>query len=126
MNYIRLNVTNEDVVNDSDFEAHQLLEDEILNIFGATTHYKNYLRAGSKLAKAQNNYTITRKKHYFNAMRHFEHEVEKCLKEMQGGLSPQRVLIKLSEKLAAGRPISPKEITVRQYLEMILEYEQTN
>jgi len=123
---MRLNVTSKDVINQGDYNAHQVLEDEILNRFGATDNYKNYLNSGRKLAKAQNDFVITRDRKYFNAMRHFEHEVDKCLKEMEKGLTPQRVLIRLSEKLAGGRQISEKEITVGRYLEMILDYEQRN
>jgi hypothetical protein len=124
MNYMRLVVTDKDVINDNDIIAHRALEDEIIDVYGITDRYRNYLDAARKLANAQNDYVITRNRKFFNAMRHFENEVEKCLKDMQKGLTPQRVLIKLSEKLAGGRPIGPKEITLRQYLDMIEEYER--
>jgi hypothetical protein len=123
---VRLKYSDEDKETQSDIDAINVLEGQIVKEYGIAELYRQYLTYGAKLVKARNNYIIDRKKVQLNSIRHFEAEMQKCTDEMSKGVGIHRVLIRLSKELANGRPFDTKSISLRYFLEMTLDYGRKN
>lgn len=124
LNYCRINPTATDEITQKDLNAWNKIYDNYLDTFGLNDVAKKFIKLKIKLARAQNDYIIKETKFLFNVMRILTVEIEKLEKEMNKGVSTESVLVHLSKFM--GFKQSTKQLTVREYFDLLKEYERAN
>ena len=110
---------------EEDIIAWEKIYDAYINEFGLGMLYKQYLLKEVEIAKAKFDYVISRDKFNFNIIRVYESEIEQLKNKLNQGMTYESALIHLG-KWYGGKLIRAKEITVREYCNLIKEYERAN
>jgi len=121
--YTRI-IVNNDSVNEEDLKAWNKIYDNYLDVYGLNDLAKRLMNLNKKLAIAQNDYIISENRFVLNAVRVLSSEIEKIKSQMNKGLSHDKVLIHLSKFM--GFKLSSKKITVKEYLDLLIEHERGN
>jgi len=98
--------------------------DNYLDIYGLNDLSKRMIKLQIKLAKAQNDYLIKNSKFQFNVIRILNVEIDKLKGQMNKGITTESVLVHLSKFM--GFKQTTKTLTVREYFDLLKEYERKN
>jgi hypothetical protein len=124
LNYTRKNATEQDEITQEDLDSWNKIYDNYLDIYGLNDLAKRLMKLQVKLAKAKNDYIIRSNKFQFNVIRIIESEIEKVKGLTNKGITTESVLVHLSK--FQGYHISVKTLTVREYFDLLKEYERAN
>jgi hypothetical protein len=124
INYTRVEASESDEITQQDLDSWNKIYDNYLDIYGLNDLSKRMIKLQIKLAKAQNDYLIKNSKFQFNVIRILNVEIDKLKGQMNKGITTESVLVHLSKFM--GFKQTTKTLTVREYFDLLKEYERKN
>lgn len=124
VNYCRIGASESDEITEQDFKQWDKIYCDYIDTMGLNGLYKQFLMKSKKKALIELDYVITRSKFLTNALRVIDVELEKLKEQMNKGVTTDQVMVHLSKFM--GFRLDPKQITFKEYLNLIKEYERAN
>lgn len=121
-NFSRIKPSAKDLITQKDVEAWELIYETYIEKFGLNELYARLLALQKKRAVAQCDYIVTKNSYNFNIIRKMDVEIIQIKKEMNKGVTTEKVLVHLSKYMGYRQDV--KKITVLEYFTLIKEYER--